>query len=62
MYIVRFFRKDNDSTEEYYYRNVDDAKYHLSLFREDDSGLYEKIDIISEDMPNVSLDILMFST
>ena len=60
MFIIRFFRNDNQPIEEYYYKNIDDAKYHLSLFREDDSGLYEKIDIINEDIPYISIDIIVF--
>ncbi len=40
MYIVRFVRKDGHADEEYYYHSRKDAEYHLSLFENDDSGLY----------------------
>ena len=46
MYIVRFIRKDNQPCEEYYYPKLEDAKYHLSLFVDDDSELYEKIELV----------------
>lgn len=46
MYVVRFIRKDNQPCEEYYYYKIEDAKYHLSLFVDDDSGLYEKIELV----------------
>lgn len=46
MYIVRFVRKDQQPDEEYYYRRLKDAEYHLSLFEDDDSGLYDRIELI----------------
>lgn len=42
-FIVRFCRKDSKPEEDYYYNNIVDAKYHLSLFADDDSGLYDNI-------------------
>ena len=56
MYIVRFVRKDNQPDEEYYYRQLADATYHFSLFVDDDSNLYSKIEVIDE----VSGDTLYF--
>ena len=49
MYIVRFVRVDGCPAEEYYYQREADAKYHLALFLDDDSGLYSKVSIISVD-------------
>ena len=45
-YIVRFIRADDMPDEEYYYLTFDEAKKHYSLFLDDDSGLYQKIQII----------------
>ena len=46
MYIVSFKRKDN-TTEEYFYHKQTDAEYHVSLFENDDSELYEKIELLN---------------
>lgn len=46
-YIVRFVRKDNKPDEEYYYPTLQDAQYHFGLFLDDDSNLYERIEIIN---------------
>lgn len=46
-YIVRFIRRDKRPNEEYYYNGIDEAEYHLNLFREDDSLLYERIELVS---------------
>lgn len=45
MYIVRFVRKDGKSDEEYYYHRLEDARKHIDLFKGDESGLYEKIEL-----------------
>jgi hypothetical protein len=45
-YIVIFFRRDNKPVEEYYYNSLELAQEHLALFSADDSGLYQKIQII----------------
>ena len=45
-YLVRFVRKDRQPNEEYYYRDLAGAEYHFSLFLEDDSGLYERIELV----------------
>ena len=47
-WIVRFVRKDGKPDEEYYYPTLADAEHHRDLFLDDDSGLYEKIEIIKE--------------
>ena len=48
LWIVRFVRKDGKSDEEYYYRSLAEAKYHKNLFLDDDSELYERIEIIND--------------
>lgn len=45
MYIVRFVRKDKKPAEEYYYQWIEDAYKHIYLFKDDDLGQYEKIEI-----------------
>ncbi len=58
-YIVRFVRKDQRPAEEYYYSGLSDAAYHLNLFRDDDSGLYQRIDLLSADSQKV-IDQILF--
>lgn len=53
MYIVRFVRADGRPNENYYYHNLKDAIFHFTLFKEDDSGLYLKIELI-EDAENTN--------
>ena len=48
MWIVRFIRKDAKPDEEYFYHSQGEAEYHRDLFQNDDSGLYEKIEVINE--------------
>ena len=48
LWIVRFVRKDGKPDEEYYYRSLAEAEYHKNLFLDDDSGLYERIEIIND--------------
>ena len=45
MYIVRFVRKGDKPEEEYYYQAIEDAKYHYSLFENDSSDLYERVEL-----------------
>ena len=45
MYIVRFVRWDRQPNEEYCYHNLCDALVHMSLFKDDDSGLYAFIEV-----------------
>ena len=47
-WIVRFIRRDGKPNEEYYYSSLADAEQHRNLFLDDDSGLYEKIEIVNE--------------
>lgn len=49
MYLVRFIRKDRQPNEEYYYNALKDAEYHFSLFADDDSGLYKRIELIDNE-------------
>ena len=46
MFIVRFVRKDGKPDEEYYYHTLQEAETHKKLFDDDDSDLYERIEII----------------
>lgn len=48
-YSVHFIRKDTQPEEIYYYNTLADAKYHLQLFYNDDSGLYQKIDLRNQE-------------
>ncbi len=45
MLIVRFVRKDGKPNEEYYYQHLNEALYHIHLFKDDDSGYYDKIEL-----------------
>ena len=44
-YTVHFIRADEQPEEIYYYHTVEEAKWHLHLFDEDDSELYQKIEV-----------------
>ena len=46
-YIVQFIRNDHQPNEEYVYANRLDAEHHFSLFQNDNSGLYKKINLLS---------------
>jgi hypothetical protein len=48
-WIVRFVRKDGKPDEEYYYHTQAEAEYHRNLFQDDDSGLYERIEVVNEE-------------
>lgn len=48
MFVVRFVRKDGKPDEEYYYHTLQDAEAHKRLFDDDDSDLYERIEIVEE--------------
>ena len=45
-YIVRFIRKDDKPVEEFFYHTFEAAFSHLLLFKDDDSDLYIRIEII----------------
>lgn len=51
LFVVRFLRNDEKPVEEYVYNTYNEALKHYDLFKDDDSGLYEKIEIIDYDMP-----------
>ena len=61
MYLVRFLRKDDKPTEEYCYNELKDAREHFELFREDDSDLYQTIQIIEEGFENKEIDSFSFA-
>ena len=43
MYNVMFIRRDGKPNENYYYKTLSEAHYHLQLFKKDDSNLYNSI-------------------
>lgn len=45
LYIVRFVRRDGRAAEEYYYPKIEQAEEHYSLFLDDDSELYTRIEL-----------------
>ena len=45
-YLVRFVRRDRQPNEEYYYNDLAGAEYHFNLFLDDDSSLYERIELV----------------
>lgn len=45
-YIVRFVRKDNKPVEEFFYHTFEAATSHFLLFKDDDSDLYMRIEIV----------------
>ena len=45
-YIVRFIRKDDKPVEEFFYHTYEEAFVLLALFRDDDSGIYRRIEIV----------------
>ncbi len=49
MFTVTFVRADLKPDEIYYYHAEVDARYHLGLFRNDDSGLYRIIKLEKTD-------------
>ena len=46
LYVVIFIRQDSLPNEDYYYYREDAAEEHFSLFKDDDSGLYKRIELI----------------
>ena len=45
-YLVRFVHRDGQPDEIYNYAHRSDAGHHFNLFRDDDSGLYDRIEFI----------------
>lgn len=60
LFVVRFLRNDEKPVEEYVYNTYNEALKHYDLFKDDDSGLYEKIEIIDYDMPARFINELKF--
>lgn len=60
MFIVRFVRRDRHPNEEYYYNTIEEARWHLNLFHEDDSGLYERVVLIDMNHSEVPIDVIEF--
>ena len=56
-WIVRFIRRDGKPDEEYYYPSLAKAEEHRNLFLDDDSGLYERIEIINEKTKEVTMEL-----
>ena len=48
MYIVRFVRADGKPDEEYFYHSEEDARYHASLFKGEDTQLYLSIQVVED--------------
>lgn len=59
MYVVRFVCLDQTS-EEYFYCHIEDARKHLELFYMDDSGLYKRIELFAFDDPGHVIDAIEF--
>lgn len=45
-YIVTFYPIDSGRKEEYYYTNIKDAFKHFMLFDNNDSDIFERIEIV----------------
>ena len=46
-FLTRFVRRDGKPAEEYYYRSNEEAEDHQKLFKDDDSGLYARVEVIN---------------
>jgi len=61
IFTVRFVKDRFKRNEEYYYFVKEDAEYHFSLFRDDDSHLYcEIVLLISSGGKETVLDRIQF--
>ena len=54
MYLVRFCRNDNQPNEDYYYVDKASAQHHFSLFENDNSQLYTRIELCFWNLDNES--------
>lgn len=45
LFIVSFIRQDNKPNEDYYYFSKEQAIEHFNLFKDDDSNLYNRIEL-----------------
>ena len=59
-YFVRFVRRDGKPDEEYLYRTFEEARQHFDLFNEDDSGLYDSIEVIDQRYPDAAVAVHRF--
>ena len=59
MFVVKFVRSDRKppELELYYYNDLASAQYHLDLFVDDDSGLYDRIELINDETEEI-IDVL----
>jgi hypothetical protein len=60
MFILRFVRKDSQPNEEYCYFNYSDAENHLKLFIDDDSDLYDHIELFDSENEQAILSNIQF--
>lgn len=60
LYIVSFIRQGNLPNEDYYYRRKEDALYHFNLFKQDNSGLYQRILLVENGQQEICLDEITF--
>ena len=47
-FVTHFVRKDESPCEDYYYQTVFEAIDHMKLFEDDDSDLYDSIQVIDD--------------
>ena len=61
-FAVSCVRKDKQPDENYVYNEFSDAKHHFDSFRNDDSGLYDKIELLTclEDSSITVCDVIEF--
>ncbi len=60
-FFVRFVRHDGKPDEEYFYRAAGDAQRHFDMFADDESGLYEKIEVVQLSAPCEAVFALRFT-
>lgn len=61
MYLVIFKRMDKQPDEVYYYNTLSEARYHFNLFRDDDSKLYNRIELSKcNSVMQMQIDVLKF--
>ena len=61
-YIVRFIRMDKKENEEYFYHSFNDAISHLEQFRNDDSELFRRIEVIDSYTLHLPYAVLEFQS
>jgi hypothetical protein len=61
MYTVTFIRRDGEPDEIYYYNQLNEARHHFELFRNDDSELYSRIELVQENrIMKMQIDVIKF--